>query len=63
MRIRVILWEIFRKFLGMRGCRYATPKIQPSTCAIVRSDAVGEGFRNVARLPSRSACESQAAME
>ena len=41
---------------------YATPNIQPSTCATARSGGVRSGIRNAARLPSRSARESQAAM-
>ena len=40
-----------------------TPKIQPSTCATVRSGSVSSGFRNAARLPFRSARDSQAAMQ
>ena len=42
--------------------RYATPNIHPSTCATVHSGGVRSGLRNAARLPSRSARESQAAM-
>jgi len=39
-----------------------TPNIQPSTCATTRSGGVRSGFRKTARLPSRSARDSQAAM-
>jgi hypothetical protein len=42
--------------------KQGTPKIQPSTCACVRSGGDKSGFRNAAGLPSRSARESQAAM-
>lgn len=39
-----------------------TPNIQPSICATVFSGGVKLGFRNAARLPSRSARESHAAI-
>jgi hypothetical protein len=39
------------------------PKIQPSTCATARSGGVSSGFRNAARLPLRSARDSQAATQ
>jgi hypothetical protein len=40
-----------------------TPSIQPSTSATVRSDSVKSGLKNAARLPSRSARDSQAATQ
>ena len=42
---------------------YATPIIQPSTLATLRSGAVRLGARNPARLPSLSDRDSQAAIE
>ena len=41
---------------------YVTPNIRPSTWATVRSAGVMAGLRNAARLPSRSAPESQPTM-
>jgi hypothetical protein len=60
----ISLWHcIPSRFRTPARIKPGTPNIQPSTCATVRSGRVRLGFRNAARLPSRSARESQAAME
>lgn len=45
------------------GFCYATPRIQPSTCATARSRGVSDGLRYAARPPSRSARCIHAATE
>ena len=62
--IAVPVAEIWRpqQRMPFPALKPGTPNIQSSTCASVRSWGVRSGFRKAARLPSRSARASQAAM-